>query len=92
MRPNCYGCDRPAAIGHLFCSARCAAAYGEELVRGNCDEWCPTCGQWSGHDYKDEHGVNRLVCGHPHSDITEGMSHKDAAARYRDAIAERPTG
>jgi hypothetical protein len=46
MTPKCYGCDRKARKGSLFCSQKCAADYAEELLLGNDEVWCPATEQW----------------------------------------------
>jgi len=82
MRPKCYGCDRDAAAGRMFCTDRCAAGYVEELVRGNEEQWCPLCEKWS----SPSMGMDIMNCNHVQTGITEGMPRKDAAALYNAAI------
>ena len=70
-RPICYGCDRRAARGRRFCTAKCAGLYAEELIRGNDDQYCPACDTWQGLDrYSETPGI--LMCKHPALDIVEG--------------------
>ncbi len=87
VRPICCGCDGLAAKGRLFCTIKCAADYGEALMRGNEDQYCPTCGEWSHRDVEDEAGNTLLICGHIATGITEGMGHKEATRLYDAALA-----
>ncbi len=45
-KPKCYGCNKKAKKGHLFCSMKCAAMYAEELIIGNEQSYCFTCSEW----------------------------------------------
>lgn len=89
MRPMCYGCEKDAARGRMFCSARCAALYAEELVRGNEQHYCPICASWESASHQDDAGNLLLNCDHVASGITEGMSDKDARAKYTAATEAR---
>lgn len=87
VQPDCYGhCGRKAARGRMFCTARCAGEYAEELVRGNQDHWCPMCVDWKGPNSFD----SKLICGHVRTEIVEGMSHTQAAEMYNKAVCPDP--
>ncbi len=73
VRPICCGCDGLAAKGRLFCTIKCAADYGEALMRGTEDQYCPTSGEWSHRDVEDEAGNTLLICGHIATGITEAL-------------------
>lgn len=89
VQPKCYGhCGKVARVGYMFCSDRCAALYADELVRGNEDHWCPVCEDWK----TKESYMDRLICGHVQTGITEGMRHKKAAALYSEAVASQKEG
>jgi endogenous inhibitor of DNA gyrase (YacG/DUF329 family) len=60
-KAKCYGCDRRARIGFMFCSQRCAAAYAENLLDNADTSYCPTCGTWETVRYNAD---QLLTCGH----------------------------
>ncbi len=53
-KPKCYGCNRKARRGSLFCSQRCAAGYAEELILGNGEVYCYDCEEWHSESYSAE--------------------------------------
>lgn len=44
--PKCYGCDRKARHGSLFCTQKCAAEWAEEIILGNEEVYCYNCKEW----------------------------------------------
>jgi hypothetical protein len=81
VQPGCYyRCGRKAAVGRLFCSARCAAEWAEEMAMGNGDEWCVPCQDWKQREHET------LACGHLIAGLTTGDKHADASAKYNAAL------
>ena len=84
VQPDCYHrCGRKAAVGRVFCSARCAADWAEALARGNEDEWCVPCQEWRTRGLSDR---TRLACGHVAAGLSEGARHAEAARKYAVAV------
>jgi hypothetical protein len=84
VQPGCYfRCGRKAAVGRLFCSARCAAEWAEQMAIGNEDEWCTVCQDWHA---RTQEG---LACGHVAAGLTVGHKHADAARKYTEAVEAR---
>lgn len=84
-RPKCYGCDARARAESNFCSDKCGAAYADELIAGNGEEWCSTCDRWENPtaevmgaviDYDktgnvlSERKIFQLSCGHKSSGVS----------------------
>lgn len=84
VQPDCYHrCGRKAAVGRLFCSARCGAEWAEAMARGNEDEWCVACQEWRTRALSDK---ATLACRHVAAGLVEGAKHADASVKYDQAI------
>lgn len=88
VQPDCYHrCGRKAAVGRIFCSARCAAEWAEAVARGNGEEWCVPCQDWREYLLSDR---TQLACGHAAAGLVEGARHAEAAKRYAVAVGSPP--
>jgi hypothetical protein len=87
VQPDCYFCcGRKAAVGRLFCSARCGAEWADDMARGNEDEWCVPCQEWKSRGLSDK---TKLACDHVAAGISEGAKHVDAVKKYETAIGNQ---
>ncbi len=90
VQPGCYfRCGRKAAVGRLFCSARCAAEWAEQMAIGNEDEWCAVCKDWFARRSLSRVSEGGLTCGHVAAGLTVGHKHGEASRKYTAAVEAR---